>query len=109
MAATSLQQWLSIMKKTIFNRKLLGIYITGFLLMGAYTTILNYIGYPLTRPPYNLSQTTFGFLFVVNIFGIFSSVLFGRLSDKHSKRVLLGLTIIIFMTGVLLTLTNSSI
>lgn len=102
----SAEQWVPKIKKTLFNKKLFSMYITGFLLMGAYISILNYIGYPLTRAPYNLSQTVFGFLFVVNLFGIYSSVLFGKLADRYSRRNILGLALAIFFTGVFLTLNK---
>lgn len=100
----SAEQWGSNIKKTLFSRRLLSMYITGFLLMGAYITILDYIGYPLTKAPYNLSQTVFGFLFVVNLFGIWSSILFGKLADRYSRKHIIGLAITIFISGVLLTL-----
>lgn len=103
-AEISLKQWGISIKKTLFNRKLLSMYLTGFLLMGAYITILDYIGYPLTKAPYNLSQTVFGFLFLVNIFGICSSVLFGKLADRYSRTLILGIAIIIALIGGVLTM-----
>lgn len=100
----SVGQWVSGVKKTLLNKSLILMYAAGFLSMGTYIIILNYIGYPLTRAPYNLSQTVFGFLFVVNLFGIFSSTLFGRLADRYPRRRIVGLAIIITISGVLLTL-----
>lgn len=102
----SMQVWASSLKKTLWNKKLIVIYLTGFLLMGSYITILDYIGYPLTKAPYYLSQTIFGFLFVVNIFGIFSSILFGKLADKYPRENVIGLAILIFITGILLTINK---
>lgn len=108
-AEISFQQWGINIRKTLFNRKLLPMYLTGFLLMGAYITILDYIGYPLTKAPYNLSQTVFGFLFLVNIFGICSSVIFGKLADRYSRRLILGVAITIAVAGALLTLEGALI
>lgn len=99
----SVPQWVSSMKKSLFNKNLLYMYATGFLFMGVYTTILNYIGYPLTEAPYYLSQTVVGFLFVVNLIGTWSSVWFGKLADHHSRRHVLGSAIAIFLIGTLLT------
>lgn len=99
-------KWISSMKRTILNKNLFSMYLTAFLLMGAYITILNYIGYPLTKPPYNLSQTFFGFLFVVNLFGVYSSILFGKLADRYSRRKILGLAVMIIIAGVLFTLNH---
>lgn len=101
---TSFRRFVVGLKNTLLNGKLVYMYLTGFLLMGTYVTILDYIGYPLTNPPYNLSQTVFGFLFVVNIFGVLSSVIFGRLADQYSRRLMMAIALIIFFAGALLTL-----
>ncbi|AEE14555.1 major facilitator superfamily MFS_1 [Thermodesulfobium narugense DSM 14796] len=94
----------SVLIFTLFNSKLVNLYLTGFLLMGAYISILNYIGYPLSRDPYDLSQTAFGFLFVVNLVGVFSSAYFGNLSDQYSRRIIMCIALSIFLSGTLLTL-----
>jgi YNFM family putative membrane transporter len=99
-------QLVSNIKSTLFNKKLLSMYATGLLLMGSYVTILDYIGFPLTRAPYSLSQTVFGFIFLVNLFGIWSSILFGKLADQYSRKHVIGLAIAIFIAGVLLTLNE---
>jgi MFS transporter, YNFM family, putative membrane transport protein len=86
------------------NRELLVLYGMGFLVMGAYMMLLNYIGYPLTQPPYNLSQTALSSLFVVNLLGILTSTTFGRLADSRSRRSLMGAACVILASGALLTL-----
>jgi len=105
----SFRQFASGLKNTLLNSKLACMYLTGFLLMGSYITILNYIGYPLTNPPYNLSQTVFGFLFIVNLFGVLSSTIFGRLADRYSRRFIMAIALAIFFAGVLLTLDQNLI
>lgn len=102
--SNSLSQWLSSIRATLFSKALAPMYITGFILMGVYITIMNYIGYPLTKAPYYLSQTVFGFLFVVNLGGSWSSLVFGRLADRYSRPVVLASAIAIFIVGALLTL-----
>lgn len=86
------------------NRKLFLLYSMGFLVMGSYIMLFNYIGYPLTEAPYHLSQTVLGFLFVVNLIGTWSSTMFGRLADRHSRQKLMGLSCLIFVVGALITL-----
>ena len=105
----SFQQFASDLRNTLFNAKLARMYATGALLMGSYITVLNYIGYPLTSPPYNLSQTVFGFLFVVNLVGVVSSMLFGWLADRHSRRIIMAIVLTIFVAGILLTLAPNLI
>jgi YNFM family putative membrane transporter len=72
--------------------------------MGAYVMVLNYIGYPLRRAPYSLSQTALGFLFIVNLVGLWSSVIFGKLADRYSRFQVLSWAVAIFGGGAILTL-----
>ena len=83
------------------NKKLLWIYLVAFLIMGA---VFNFISYVLLAPPYSLSQTVVGLLFVVYLFGTFSSTYMGRLSDQHGNGRVLILGLLIMLTGGLLTL-----
>ncbi|WP_282939635.1 MFS transporter [Paenibacillus sp. RC67] len=94
-------------KSGITNKKLLSIYLIGFLLLGVYVTLFNYLGYPLSQPPYNLSQTVIGFLFIFQLVGSWSSFLFGKLADKHSRAGLIGLGIALSLIGALLTLSGN--
>ena len=66
--------------------------------------VYNYIGYPLLAPPYNLSQTAVGALFLMYLLGTFSSTFMGGLSDRFGKGRILCLSIAIMATGVLVTL-----
>ncbi|MEO3944029.1 MFS transporter [Gorillibacterium sp. CAU 1737] len=100
----SFSSWWKEMLTTLTNRRLLRLFGIGFLLMGAYISVLNYIGYPLMHAPYNLSQTVFGFLFVVNLGGTYSSLLFGRLADRLPRAHVISIALAILTTGVLLTL-----
>lgn len=105
----SFKHWSLNVNGCFRDKNLICIYAIGFLLMGGYITLLNYIGYPLTQAPYNLSQTIFGFLFAVNLIGIWSSLLFGKLTDKHSRKNVICFAIAILCAGALLTLHHSLI
>lgn len=100
----SFAHWSESLKEGLHHKNLLFLYGIGFLAMGAYVTVLNYIGYPLRRPPYFLSQTALGFLFVVNMVGLWSSVLFGKLADRFSRFRVISWAIAIFCGGAFLTL-----
>ena len=50
------------------NKKLLWIYLVAFLIMGSFVAVFNFISYVLLAPPYSLSQTVVGLLFVVYFF-----------------------------------------
>ncbi|MCM3115497.1 MFS transporter [Neobacillus sp. MER 74] len=86
---------------------LLYLFLTGFLLMGCFVSLYNYIGFELMAPPYSLSQTLVGFIFIVYIVGTFSSTWMGMLADQYGKRKLLMLSLIIVLFGACLTLNSS--
>lgn len=100
----SFGHWAESLKAGLCHRNLLALYGIGFLAMGGYITVLNYIGYPLRQAPYHLSQTILGFLFVVNLIGLWSSVIFGKLADRYPRFHVIGWAIAIFGAGAVLTL-----
>lgn len=81
----------------------------GFLLMGGFVSLYNYIGYFLMKPPYNLSQTAFGWIFIVYIMGTISSILMGKWADRFGRPKVLSIGMIIMLLGGLLTLVPSLI
>ncbi len=85
---------------------LLVLYAQGLLLMGGFVTVYNYLGFRLLAPPFSLSQTVVGLLFVVYLAGAASSALAGRLTAHGRLPVLLGATGV-FAAGCLLTLAHS--
>ncbi len=80
------------------------LFLIGFLLMGGFVSLYNYIGFELIAPPYSLSQTVVGFIFIVYIVGTFSSTWMGMLADQYGKKNILPLSLIILLTGVFTTL-----
>jgi YNFM family putative membrane transporter len=85
---------------------MLCLYGIGFLLMGSFVSLYNYIGFQLIAPPYHLSQTLVGWIFIVYIVGTFSSTWMGRLADRFGRRKVLWIGIAIMLAGGLLTLTT---
>ncbi|EST12935.1 MFS transporter [Sporolactobacillus laevolacticus DSM 442] len=81
------------------------LYLIGFILMGSFVTVYNYFGIPLMEPPYNLSQTLVGFVFIIFLVGTFSSTWMGRLSDRTSRSGVIGLSIILMTCGLLITMS----
>lgn len=82
---------------------LLALFSEGFLVMGSFVTIYNYIGYRLLAPPYSLSQTAVGTVFTVYLVGIGSSALLGDLGGRIGRGRLLWVTIVIMLAGVAAT------
>lgn len=83
---------------------LLCLFCIAFILMGSFVTLYNYIGFELIAPPYQLSQTIVGWIFIVYLTGTFSSTWMGRLSDTLGRRKVLWLGLVIMVAGAVLTL-----
>ena len=86
---------------------LLCIFGVGFLLMGSFVALYNYVGYLLVAPPYDLSQAAVGSIFVVYLAGTVSSAWMGRLSDRYGRRGVISLGVAIMLLSALLTLSGN--
>lgn len=82
------------------------LFLIGFLLMGSFVTLFNYIGYRLLAGPYQMSQALVGVLSVVYLSGIYSSAWVGSLADKVGRRKVLWAAILLMLGGLVLTLFN---
>ena len=89
------------------DRGLPWLFAEGFLLLGAFVTIYNYLGYRLLAPPYNLSQAVVGLIFGIYLIGTFSSAWMGHLAGKLGRRKVLWTALALMLLGVLLTLAMS--
>ena len=81
------------------------LYLEGFLLMGTFVTLYNYIGFRLVAPPYRLSQTAVGSIFTVYLVGAFSSAWVGNLAGKLGRSQVLWVTILLMLSGLAITMT----
>ena len=88
------------------DRGLPWLFIEGFLLLGAFVTVYNYLGYRLLAPPYNLSQTVVGLIFGIYLIGTFSSAWMGHLAGKLGRRKVLWTALALMLAGVALTMTQ---
>ena len=79
------------------------LFVEGFLLMGSFVTMFNYIGYRLLGTPYNMSQAIVGILSVVYLMGTYSSPKAGVLTGVYGRGPVLIGAIIIMLAGILLT------
>ena len=79
------------------------LYCEGFLLMGAFVTLYNYIGFRMVLPPYRLSQSQIGLLFTVYLVGAFASAWVGNLAGRLGRRKVLWVTISLMLSGVAIT------
>ncbi len=89
------------------NPRLRLLFVVGFLAMGAFVTVYNYIGFHLLAPPFSLSQATVSLIFTAYIFGILSSFVAGALSDRIGRGPVLTGGMILALVGLGLTLASS--
>ena len=82
------------------------LFLEGFLLLGAFVTIYNYLGYRLLAPPFSVSQAVVGLMFAVYVVGMFSSTWMGTLSGRFGPRNVLWINFVLLFLGLLLTLAN---
>lgn len=82
------------------------LYAVGFLAMGSFVALYNYISYHLTAPPYSLSPALVGWIFLLYLAGTFSSALMGRLSDRYGRAPMLALSLGIELTGAAVSLAG---
>jgi YNFM family putative membrane transporter len=88
---------------------LLMLFAEGFLLMGGFVAIYNYLGYRLLAPPFDLSQAEVGLIFSAYLVGIFSSAWMGNLGNRLGRRHVLWVGFVIMLVGTALTETRSVI
>lgn len=92
------------MGRHLKNPSLLRLFIISFVLMGSFVTLFNYIGFHLLAPPYSLSQSVIGWLFLVYLTGSFSSARMGKAADRHGRKKMLWTGLTIMLAGAILTL-----
>ncbi len=83
------------------------LFAEGFLLMGAFVTLFNYIGYRLLAAPWFLSQAVVGLLSVVYLTGTYSSPKAGALTARYGRGPVLMVSILLMLIGLLVTWFDS--
>ncbi len=84
------------------NPRLRVLFALGFLLMGGFVALFNYVGFRLAGAPFNLSATVIGLLFTVYLLGILSAGWAGRLVPRFGARQVLNGGIGLMLLGVAL-------
>ena len=91
------------MRALLADKVLPLLYVEGFLLMGVFVTIYNYVSFRLEAPPYRLSQAAVGFVFLVYLVGSFSSAWIGGLSSRLGPGRVFWMPIAVLAAGIALT------
>nr|WP_284506444.1 MFS transporter [Caballeronia sp. GAWG1-5s-s] len=83
------------------------LFLIGFVLMGSFVTVYNYVGYRLLGAPFGLNQTQIGAIFTVYLTGVVASPWSGKMADAFGRGRVLIAAIVLMMTGIALTLSMS--
>lgn len=89
------------------NPALLGLFTTALLLMGAFVSLYNMLGFRLSAPPFNLSEAVVGSIFLMYLSGTVSSAIAGRLADRFGRARALMTAELTMAVGLALTLPDS--
>lgn len=94
------------MRTHLLDAGLPWLFALGFLVMGAFVCLYNYISYRLLAAPFGLGQTAVGLLSVLYLIGMVSSVWAGRLADRIGRRNVLWIVLLMMLAGLLLTMSS---
>lgn len=83
------------------------LFLVAFLLMGALVGLYNFLGFRLVAPPYGLSQSAIGAVFLLYAIGSVASAWAGRLADRVGRRNVLWVMVAVAATGLLGTLASN--
>lgn len=82
----------------------LTLFAQGFLLMGGFVAIYNYLAFRLTAAPYHLPMTVVSLIFFAYLAGTCASTFAGALATRFGRKAVLLTAIAIMITGVVITL-----
>lgn len=80
----------------------LALYAQGFLLMGAFVAVYNYLGFHLSAPPFSLPASLVTLLFLAYLAGTVSSPWAGILASRHGRLGVLIGGIVVMISGAAL-------
>lgn len=89
------------------DRVMLALWAQGFLLMGGFVTVYNYLAFHLEAAPYLLPPSLASLLFTAYLAGTASSRIAGGIAERAGTRPVLLSAAAIMLAGLLLTLAAS--
>ena len=81
--------------------------VEGFILLGSFMNIFNYIGFRLQDAPFGLSQAAAGLVFLVYPIGSYSSAFMGKLAGRHGRGKVLTAAILIMLAGLVILVPDN--
>lgn len=84
----------------ITHKNLVPFYLTGGLILGVFVSLYNYLGFFITKAPFDIPPKYVHYVYLMYIFGVFGSVFTAKLNKKVKTFTLLPLVIILSMAGI---------
>ena len=94
-------------RKNLADAKLRLLFAQGFILMGCFVSVFNYISYHLLEQPYALSQTWIGLISIAYLSGIYSSPRAASWSRKYGREKVLPAMLLTMLIGMWIMLIPS--
>jgi MFS transporter, YNFM family, putative membrane transport protein len=85
------------------------LFAQGFLLMGGFVALYNFLGFYLTRPPFNLSPSAVSLMFLAYLAGTWASSRAGAEATRFGRKRVLLVSVSIMMLGIAMTLSDNVI
>lgn len=79
------------------------LFLVGFILMGSFVTLFNYVSFRFLAAPFSLSQTVVGLLSVVYLTGTYSSPKAGVMTARYGRGVVLMASLLLMLAGLIAT------
>ncbi|WP_343152726.1 MFS transporter [Buchnera aphidicola] len=89
------------------DRALIILFIIGFILMGSFITLFNYIGYRLMISPFFLDPNLISLLSIVYLTGVYTSPKAGALIKHYNRSTILIFSFFIMLIGLTITQLNN--
>lgn len=90
--------------KNLADPKLRILFLQGFILMGCFVSIFNYMSYHLLEEPYQLSQTWIGLISIAYLAGIYSSPRAASWGKRFGRAKVLPAMLIMMFSALLIML-----
>lgn len=87
------------------NRRIVGLFVLAFLLMGSFVSVYNYLGFRL-RADYGFSDAAIGLVFLLYLVGTYASARAGALINKVGRMRVVLAGIALLAVGLLVTLLS---
>ncbi|WP_434809788.1 MFS transporter [Microbacterium sp. bgisy189] len=95
------------LRMNLGDRRQVALYAQGFLLMGGFVAVYNYLGFRLLAPPFALPLWVVSFLFLAYLAGTVASPWAGRLGARSGRLPVLLASTAVMAGGLTLTLVDT--